>query len=383
MKMILAPDSFKGSLAAHEVCRAMAAGARKALPDAELVLIPMADGGEGTVQSLVAATQGRIIRRTVTGPLSTKVDAFFGILGDEKTAVVEMAAASGLPLVPEGQRNPMITTTFGTGELIRYALDEGCTRLIIGIGGSATNDGGTGMATALGYRFLDSEARELSPGGGALIDLTRIDYSERDPRLAQVEVIVACDVTNPLTGPSGAAAVYGPQKGATPEMIPKLDMALNNLARVIERDLRIKVAGLPGAGAAGGMGAGTVAFLSGRLRPGVEIVLEAVDFWEKIKGADLVVTGEGAIDSQTVHGKTPIGVARAAKRFNIPVLAVTGGLGEGWESVLQHGIDGVTPITDRPMALHEAMLEADRLITAATERIIRVFLTGFHRGRNG
>jgi glycerate kinase len=377
MKIVLAPDSFKGSLAAHEVCRAMADGVKKVLPDADLVLIPMADGGEGTVQALVSATGGRMIRRTVTGPLGAKVDAFFGVLGDGTTGVIEMAAASGLPLVPEGQRNPMVTTTFGTGELIREALDEGCTRLMIGLGGSATNDGGTGMATALGYRFLDNEDRELPPGGGALAGLTRIDSSRRDPRLAPLEVIVACDVTNPLTGPDGAAAVYGPQKGATPKMIPKLDMALNNLSRVIERDLGIKVAGLPGAGAAGGMGAGLVAFMNGRLQPGVEIVLEAVDFLKKIKGADLVITGEGVIDGQTINGKTPIGVADAAKRFNIPVLAITGGLGEGWELVLQHGIDGVTPIIDRPMTLHEAMGDADRLVSAATERTFRIFLAGY------
>lgn len=382
MKIILAPDSFKGSLAADEVCRAMADGIKKVLPDAELVFIPMADGGEGTVQALAAATQGRIIRKTVTGPLGIKVDAFFGILGNGKTAVVEMAAASGLPLVPMGQRNPMITTTFGTGELIRYALDEGCTRLIIGIGGSATNDGGTGMAKALGFRFLNSEGRELALGGGTLTNLTRIDSSGRDTRLTQVEVIVACDVTNPLTGPNGATAVYGPQKGATPEMIPELDMALDNLARVIERDLGIKVASLPGAGAAGGMGAGLVAFMSGHLKPGVEIVLEIVDFTKKIKDADLVITGEGTIDSQTLHGKTPIGVARASKRFNIPVLAITGGLGEGWDLVLQHGIDGVIPIIDQPMALNEAIRDADRLISAATERTVRVFLTGFHWGRS-
>ena len=249
LKIILAPDSFKGSLSANEVCLAMTTGIQKVLPDAELVSIPMADGGEGTVQALVAATQGRIIEQTVTGPLGIKVDAFFGILGDGQTGVIEMAAASGLPLVPEGQRNPMFTTTLGTGELIRAALNERCTRLIIGLGGSATNDGGTGMAAALGYRFLDNESRELAPGGGALSNLAKIDSSGCDPRLARMEVIGACDVTNPLTGPNGATVIYGPQKGATLEMIPKLDLALNNLTRVIERDLGIKVADLPGAGA--------------------------------------------------------------------------------------------------------------------------------------
>lgn len=376
LKIVLAPDSYKGSLTAMEVCQAMERGVRKALSAVEVASVPMADGGEGTVQSLIDATGGRILRRKVTGPLGEPVEAFFGIMGDGKTAVIEMAAASGLPLVPEGRRDPRVTTTYGTGELILAALEEGCGRLLIGIGGSATNDGGAGMAQALGYRFLDEGDRELPAGGAALIRLAKIDSAGVDPRLRGIGVEVACDVTNPLTGPEGASAIYGPQKGATPEMVRELDAALEHFARIVKRDLGLEVRDLPGAGAAGGLGAGLVAFLGATLRPGIEIVIEASGLKKKLRGADLVITGEGRIDGQTVKGKTPIGVARAAKAYNLPVLAVAGGLGPGVELVYEHGIDGVTAIVDRPMSLNDAIAAADGLVAAATERILRVFMAG-------
>ena len=377
MKIILAPDSYKGSLTAFEVCQAMEIGIRRVIPDAEIVSVPMADGGEGTVKSLIDATRGRLVTKIVTDPLGQKVEAGFGILGDGKTAVIEMAQASGLPLVPLEKRDPRITTTYGTGELILAAFEEGCHKLLIGIGGSATNDGGAGMAQALGFRLLDQKGRQLSPGGSALKDLYRIETSGKDPRLQNIEVIVACDVNNPLTGLKGASAVYGPQKGATPEMVSELDQALEHFAAVIDRDLGIAIRDLPGAGAAGGLGAGLLAFLNAKLKSGVEIVMEIVELKKKMLGSDLVVTGEGRIDGQTVNGKAPIGVAKIAKSIGLPVLAVAGGLGPGAEFVYAHGIDGVTAIIDQPMSLETAIGNAGSLVAAATERIIRVYLTGY------
>jgi glycerate 2-kinase len=376
MKIILAPDSYKGSLTALEVCQAMAVGIKRLIPGAEIVMVPMADGGEGTVRSLIDTTGGRIITKTVTGPIGDKVESFFGVLGDGRTAVIEMAAASGLPLVPVEKRDPRITTTYGTGELILTALEMGFTKIIVGVGGSATNDGGAGMAQALGYRFLNKEGHQLSLGGITLLELARIDCQNRNPLLERVQVEVACDVTNPLTGPSGASLVYGPQKGATPEMSADLDRALHNFALIVERDLGVSVLNLPGSGSAGGLGAGLIAFLNAQLRPGVKIIVEAVGLTEKLKGADLVLTGEGRIDGQTINGKTPIGVARAAKDIGLPVLAVAGGLGPGVELVYQHGIDGVTAIVDHPMGLGEAMLNAGNLIADATERMLRIYLLG-------
>lgn len=376
MKIILAPDSYKGSLTAAEVCQAMAAGIRRVFPDAAVSAAPLADGGEGTVQSLVDATGGRIVAKAVTGPLGERVSAFFGILGDGRTGVIEMAAASGLPLVPPGQRNPRITTTYGTGELIRAALDEGCVKLIIGSGGSATHDGGAGMAQALGFRLLDRHGSELPPGGAALQSLRRIDATGKDPRLRNTEVVVACDVTNPLTGPNGAAAVYGPQKGATPAMVAELDRALANFAAVVAQDLGLRIEELPGAGAAGGLGGGLVAFLGGRLKRGIEIVMEAVRLEEKMAGTDLVITGEGRIDGQSLNGKTPLGVARLAKKAGLPVLAVAGGIGPGAELLFGHGIDGLTAITDRPMTLEDALDDAAALVAAATERMLRIYNCG-------
>ena len=379
MKIVLAPDSYKGSLTAQEICRAMSAGVKRLFPKADIVSVPMADGGEGTVNSLIDATGGRIIYKTVTGPIGEKVDSFFGVMGDGKTAVIEMAAASGLPLLSKSRQDPRITTTYGTGELIIAALEEHCTRIIIGIGGSATNDGGAGMAQALGYHFLDNKGCELPRGGLALKNLTQIDNSKRDPRLNSVEIVIACDVTNPLIGPSGASAVYGPQKGATPEMVEELDRALQNYAHVIQKDFGLEIANYPGAGAAGGLGAGLMVFAGAHLQRGIEIVIEAIGLKQKLKGADLVITGEGRIDGQTINGKTPIGVARAAKALNLPALAVAGGIGPGVEMVFQRGIDGVIPIVDRPMTLEEAIDQAADLVTNATERLLRIYFAGSNR----
>jgi glycerate kinase len=380
MKIVLAPDSFKGSLSALEVCQAMERGIRRVEGEAEIISVPMADGGEGTVRSLVDATGGKIISKMVTGPLGEQVEAFFGMTGDGEMAVIEMAAASGLPLVPEKKRDPSITTTYGTGELILAALDEGCKKIIIGIGGSATNDGGAGMAQALGYRFLDEQGKDLPFGGAALKHLAEIDSLGKDPRLSDLTVIAACDVTNPLIGPDGASAVYGPQKGATPEMVKELDEALSIFAQVIKKELGMEVADLPGSGAAGGLGAGLVTFLQARLEPGVKIISEAVALRDKMDGADLVITGEGRIDGQTVKGKTPIGVARVAKTREIPVLAVAGSIGSGAELVYEQGIDGMSAIVDQPMVLEEAIASAGKLVSLATERIFRTFLSGKQSG---
>lgn len=376
MKIVIAPDSFKGSLTALEAANAIEDGFRRVFPEAEIVKVPMADGGEGTVQSLVDATGGRIVKRIVTGPLGDKVEAQFGILGDGKTAVIEMASASGLPLIPPHKRNPMVTTTYGTGELIKAALDMDCRKFIIGIGGSATNDGGGGMAQALGVKLLDKDGNDIPFGGKGLLKLNRIDISTLDPRIAESEIVVACDVDNPLTGPRGAARVYSPQKGATPEMVEILEKALERFAEVVKRDLGKDVKNIPGAGAAGGLGAGLMAFLNAKLRLGVDIVIEATGLEDKVKGADLVITGEGGIDGQTIYGKTPIGVAKVAKKFGIPVLAVAGGISDDASVVYEHGIDGLMSIIPHPMTLEEAMVQGGKLVSDAAERIARLIAIG-------
>lgn len=379
MKIILAPDSFKGCLTAREAAEAMAAGVRRVLGGAETILVPMADGGEGTAQSLLDAAGGIRHEVTVEGPLGQSTRAFFGMLGDGRTAVLEMAAASGLSLVPESQRNPRLTSTYGTGQLIAAALEAGARRILIGIGGSATNDGGAGMAQALGYRLLDAAGADLPRGGAALIRLARIDGSGVDRRIKETEFIVACDVTNPLLGPDGASAVYGPQKGATPDAVAELDAALAQLARVIEASFGLSVAEIPGAGAAGGLGAGLVAFCGAKLTRGVAMVIEATGLRGLLAQADLVITGEGRLDGQTVQGKTPHGVAMAAKEFGLPVLAVAGGLGPGYRTIFEAGIDAATSIVPGPMTLDEALARAPELIADATERILRAYMAGWAR----
>lgn len=367
MKIVIAPDSFKESLSSRQVAEQIEAGIRDILPQAETVKLPIADGGEGTIEALVAATGGRIVATEVTGPLGQPVKAVYGVCGDQQTAVIEMAAASGLVLVPKEQRNPLLTTSFGTGELIRSALDAGYRNLVIGIGGSATNDAGVGMLQALGARFLDAQGGEIGFGGAALARLKRIDVSALDPRLHDCRIEVACDVTNPLTGSTGAAAVFGPQKGATPEMVAELDKALAHFAAIVQSDLGRDIEQQPGAGAAGGMGAGLMAFLDAELRPGVAIVIEHIGLEEILAGADLVVTGEGRIDGQSVYGKAPIGVARIAQQQGVPVIALAGSLGEGYEEVFSCGISALFSVVPGPCDL-EAALEHAAVNVRATAR---------------
>jgi glycerate 2-kinase len=380
MKIVIAPDSFKESLSALEVANAVEKGFREVFPEAEYVKVPMADGGEGTVQSLVDATGGRIIETEVTGPLGERVSAFFGMLGDGKTAVIEMAAASGLHLVPRDKRNPLVTTTRGTGELILAALDEGADHIIIGIGGSATNDGGAGMVQALGGRLLDHRGQEIGPGGGSLSELADIDLSGLDARLRHVKIEVACDVDNPLTGPKGASAIFGPQKGASPEMVAVLDQNLQHYAAVIERVLGKQVKDIPGAGAAGGLGAGLLAFLNAELKRGVDIVLETVKFSEQIQGAALVITGEGRIDGQTIFGKTPVGVAKVAKRYHIPVIALAGSVSDDSDVVLNHGIDALYSIVPGIISLEKAIENAEYYIAKVARNIAATCKIGKNMG---
>jgi len=340
MKIVIAPDSYKESLSALEVATQIEAGFREIFPDAHYFKVPMADGGEGTVHAMVAATQGYLRYVKVTGPLGQPVNAFYGVL-EGRRAVIEMAAASGLALVSPESRNPLLTTTFGTGELIQAVLDEGIRHIMLGIGGSATNDGGAGMLQALGVQMLDEDGRSIGWGGGALAKLARIDVTCLDPRLQQCTIEVACDVDNPLLGSSGASAIFGPQKGATPEMVERLDANLMHYARSVQRDVGIDVASKPGAGAGGGMGGAVMAFLQARLRPGVDIVIEAVGLEQIIRDADLVITGEGQMDGQSLHGKAPIGVARVAKKYHKPVVGIVGGFASDIEQVYVHGIDAV------------------------------------------
>jgi len=376
MRVVVAPDKFKGSLSAPEAASAMARGVRAACNDAEVDLVPVADGGEGTVEALVAATGGAFRDAIVTGPLGEAVTARYGLLGDGRTAVIEMAAASGLVLVPSDRRDPRITTTRGTGELVLAALDQGCTAIILGIGGSATNDGGAGMAQALGARFLDEIGAELPPGGASLARLARIDRSGLDPRLANASIRVACDVDNPLCGPVGASAIYGPQKGASREVVRELDAALARFATMIERDLGCSVAEIPGAGAAGGLGAGLVGFAGGTLTPGIKLVIDAVNLVPRLRQANLGLTGEGAIDASTAFGKTAVGVARVARELGVPCLALAGMIGDGAGAVLSEGIDAYMSIAPGPGPIDEAIALAASRLEAATEQLVRAFLAG-------
>lgn len=328
MKVVIAPGAFKGSLPASEVAESLAEGVRSVWPDAHVVLLPLSDGGDGWVESMVSAGEGSSVEVDVRGPLGDPVRACYGIIeaGGVDTAVIEMATASGLALVPKDRRDPRRATTYGTGELILDALDRGAQRLLIGIGGSATNDGGAGMAAALGVRFTDASGADLPPGGAALADLEHIDLAEVDPRLEEVETIVASDVENPLLGEDGASAVYGPQKGASPEMVRELETALAHFADVVEDAVGRKLRDEPGAGAAGGLGFGLMAFCGAELRPGVDLALDALEADGVFEDAALLITAEGMIDAQTLAGKLPLGVARRARRHGVPVVAVGGGI---------------------------------------------------------
>ncbi len=376
MKIVIAPDSYKESLSALEVATAIERGFREIFPSAEYIKIPVADGGEGTVEAMVAATNGRIVTVAVKGPLGEQAEGFYGISGDEQSAFIEMAAASGLEMVPPAKRDPLITTSWGTGELIRHALDAGVKHIIIGIGGSATNDGGAGMVQALGAKLLDEQERQIAPGGAALESLVRIDLRELDKRLAGCRIEVACDVTNPLTGEAGASAVFGPQKGATPEMIARLDKALAHYAEIIARDLDIDVLNLAGGGAAGGMGAALYAFCGAELRQGIEIVTDALALDKHVRDADLVITGEGRIDSQTVHGKVPVGVAKVAKRYNIPVIGIAGSLTADVGVVHDHGIDAVFSVLYTICTLEKALANAGENVRMTARNVAAVLKAG-------
>jgi glycerate kinase len=378
MKIILAPDSFKGNLTSMQVASAFEKGIKRVIPNANCVKVPMADGGEGTVQSLVDATGGKFIRKKVTGPAGKPVIARYGMLVDKETAVIEMAEASGLPLVKGKDKNPLKTTTYGTGELILDAINRGAKKIIIGIGGSATTDGGAGMAQALGVKFHDKQGREIMDlgAGGMLARITRIDINGLDPRISKIQIIVASDVNNPLFGKAGAAYVFGPQKGATPAMVRKLDANLRHFGNLIKKDLRKDVRKLRGAGAAGGLGAGLVAFTRAKLKSGIDIVVETTGLHECIKGADLVITGEGRVDFQTAFGKTPAGVAKAARKLKVPTVAIGGGITDDAHSIFAYGIDGLASACARDMTLDEAICHSREHLANAAERVIRLILIG-------
>ncbi len=376
MKIVIAPQGFKAALTGLEAARAIARGVAVVAPDAETVLAPVADGGDGTLDALVGGTGGEVFTSTVTGPLGRPLEAQWGVMGDGNTAVVEMALASGIALVPQRHRNPRVSTTAGTGEILREALDRGFTRIIVGLGGSATNDGGAGMASALGVRFLDSSGATLPSGGSALARLARIETDGLHPALGRTTLVAATDVTNPLCGPEGASAIFGPQKGATPEMVQELDAALANYARVLARDIGRDVSEHPGAGAAGGLGAGLLAFTGATLQSGIDMVCEVLNFDALLDGADLVITGEGRADHSTIFNKAPVGVARHAQSHGIPTVLLAGGLGPGYEELYQHGLAAVVCIADRPMSFDVSLSRTAELLESASERTMRLLLAG-------
>jgi glycerate kinase len=371
MKVVVAPNAFKGSLTASQAAAAMARGVREVFPDAEVFEVPVADGGDGTVDALVSAHRGTYLTAAVEGPLGDPVKATYGLIDGGLTGVVELSSASGLTLIPNDRLNPRKASTYGFGELLTAVRIAGASKVIAGIGGSATNDGGAGMAQALGYRLLDGAGAELRRGGAALARLERIDGSGFDPGWRSVNVVVACDVTNPLTGPQGASAVYGPQKGADEGTVRELDAALANFAAVIERDLGKKVADVPGAGAAGGAGAGLLAFLDASLVPGAPLIVTASGFDQKLEGADLVITGEGRVDSQTAYGKAPGEVAKRAQGARIPVLLIAGSKAPGWEVLSDLGVTAVVTLDEEGDNLQQLMGDAGEMVKRATVRACR------------
>jgi len=380
--IVVAPDSFKGSLSSIQAANAIEKGiigaAQTCREPVEVIKVPIADGGEGTVEAIITANKGEIVKTRVLDPLGREIDSFFGILPDN-SAVIEMAAASGLNLLGDDERNPMKTTTYGTGQLIKEALDYGCKRIIIGIGGSATNDGGVGMAQALGVSFLDEEGNQIAFGGGELSKISKIDVSLLDPRIKDTVITIASDVKNPLCGPNGASAVYGPQKGATPEMVETLDRNLKHLAKTIHEQLNIDILNVPGSGAAGGLGAGLMAFLGAKFCLGIKLVTELARLEEKIQRADLVVTGEGSTDYQTLFGKVPHGIADIAKKYSKPVICISGSLGKGYEQLYNEGIDAFFSIVNRPMSLEEAMNNAEVLLEQTAKNVIKVYLRSLNK----
>ncbi len=377
LKVAIAPDSFKGSMTAMQAASCIETGLKRVLKGVSCRKIPMADGGEGTVQAIVDATGGTFLKRTVSDPLGRRIKATFGLSGDGKTAVMEMAEASGLALLKPRERNPMKTSTYGTGEMMQHALKLGVRKILIGIGGSATNDGGTGMARALGVKFLDANGKPVPEGGGSLGKIAKIDMSGLDPRLKGVDVEVACDVDNPLTGRHGAAQVYGPQKGATPDMVKNLDAGLRSLAVVVKSDIGMSILKEPGSGAAGGLGGGLMAFVKGRLRPGVDIVIDSVKLARGIKGCDLVITGEGRMDHQTAFGKTPAGVARTAKALGVPVVAICGCLGKNPEEVHTIGIDAFFSALEENVAEEDLPKRGPVMLTNCAAQVGRLLAIDF------
>lgn len=374
MKVLISIDSFKGSISSVEGSKAIASGIIAVFPDAEIISLPLADGGEGTVEALVQATGGKFVQKKVTGPLQEKVEAVYGILGDKKTAVIEIAAACGLPLVPSDKRNPLVTTTFGVGELIYDAIEKGCREFIIGLGGSSTNDAGVGMLQALGFSCLNENNKEIGLGGAELQTIRQIHLDHVSPFLKECTFKVACDVNNPLYGSNGAANIFGPQKGATEEMIRELDKGLENFAQVVLQEFRKDIQQIAGAGAAGGLGAAFAGLLNAHLQSGIELVLEAMEMEKYLQGVNFVITGEGKMDGQTSMGKAPLGVAQLAKKYEIPVLALAGGVTEETAKLNELGITSYFSIVNAPMTLEEAM---DPKVTycnlkTTTEQLFRV-----------
>ncbi|MBW8350169.1 glycerate kinase [Bacillus sp. IITD106] len=382
MKIILTPDSFKGSVSAMDAALAIEKGIKKAFPNAITVLLPAADGGEGTLDTLISATNGRKIYTKVKDPLGKEVDAHFGVLGDNSTCVIEMAVASGLNLIRKSERNPMLTTTYGTGELIKVALDQCYQNFILAIGGSATNDGGVGMLQALGMEFKDKDGNEIGFGGGEIGKIYHISTGKFDRRIKNCTFLIASDVENPLVGEKGASYVFGPQKGATDKMVKVLDQNLLHYANLIEKVTGVRLHNMPGAGAAGGIGGAFLAFFPSSIKRGIEVVLEYAKFDEVLEGADLVITGEGKVDYQTAFGKTPMGVAQAAQRKNVPTIILAGSVGENIQNLYQYGVVGIFSIINQPMLLDEAMNEAVRLLEKSAEQICRTYFWNYlHQSR--
>ena len=372
MNIVVAPDSFKESLSAKVVASSISVAIEKVMPDANVIQIPISDGGEGLLEALITPSKGKLIPTKVKDPLLRNIEAHYGILGDGTTAVIEMATASGLELLEESERNPLITSTYGTGQLIRDALDKGCRKIIIGLGGSATNDGGIGMIKALGGKFLNKKGETIEEGGGVLDDLNRIDVSELDKRLLNCEIIGACDVSNPLTGKQGASIIFGGQKGGSPLELEQLDKNLFHYASILKSNLGMDIKGVEGAGAAGGMGAALLAFLEAELVPGIELIMEALQLEAHIKNSDLVITGEGKIDRQTLNGKVIMGIAKVAKKHRVPVIAITGKIGNDIDEIYKLGVTSIFSIVDQPMTLQESIGNTDYLIQSAVKNIFRI-----------
>lgn len=376
MKIVVAPDSFKGSLTSLQAANAIEKGIKKAAlnckKNVEVIKIPMADGGEGTVKSVISAVGGSIVSTKAVDPLNRDIDSFFGILPDN-TAIIEMAAASGLCLIKPEEKDPLKTTSYGTGQLIKAAMDAGCRNIILGIGGSATNDGGAGMCQALGVKLLDRNGNEIGFGGGQLDKIDKIDITQMDRRINDTSFTIASDVRNVLCGPNGASAVFGPQKGATSELIEILDNNLHHFAQVIKRDIGKDIINLPGSGAAGGLGAASIAFLNAKFRLGIEIIMELTNFEEKIKDAAFLVTGEGATDYQTLYGKVPFGLAQVAKKYAKPVICISGTLGHRYEDLYDAGIKALFSIVNKPMSLEDAMKNGEELLEKVTVNILNVY----------